>query len=193
MHRFTHAALGLALGVATTLMLGAALSHQPQPPADPVLDALARIERGLFKQDSRLPDDPDTSIEQMLEALGDRLAKVERTVLSAAGRPAGGLGLDLIETRLDDIERRLGGSRGPRLEELQREIAELGRSLEDVARKTNLPGGTDLAALERALAAVERRVDDLDRKASGPADTGRLERQLDSLSSRIGALERRIK
>ncbi|HZW10772.1 MAG TPA: hypothetical protein VFF69_12785, partial [Phycisphaerales bacterium] len=131
-------ACGLALGLALAWGLGTA--RQPVQdadalPDDPMLRELALLRDGLFAEQSRLPLDPEQSIEQMLGAQGAAIARLEARV--AAGAPAG---LDVLERRVAELEGAIGARGAADAGSLVRELQDLRRSIADLDRRVeNVP------------------------------------------------------
>jgi len=149
--------IGLASGV---LLVGALGLTRAQPRAEAeILERLERIERGLFADGSKLVRQRDQSIERKLVEL-ERLAgqrRVAAPVNAGALRP--------LELQLDDIDDRLEREVERRLEQVERDVAEIGRHIERAgsSRLSDLPRAVEgirrtLDSIERRLGSIERRI-----------------------------------
>ncbi|MCB9844494.1 MAG: hypothetical protein H6811_00705 [Phycisphaeraceae bacterium] len=153
----------IASGLAPPPVHAASRVAQPEGPAggpaDPAPDVMARLERlerALLKPDSTLPDDPDRSLESMLEE-----------ILSAA-RAGSGAPFDAalmrdirreVEALSDDVER-----------DVKRPLDALRRDVDDLQRSLGGATGSDVSGeirgLERSLQSISRQLDSIDRRLS---------------------------
>jgi hypothetical protein len=171
------------VGGAVALSFG--LAAQPaNRQADEVMSRLDRLEKAVLKPESALPEDPDRSIEQMLE-----------DVLAATGRIETQIGL-LDDAKLDELSRRVRVIYDSllnvkiarlvdieiRLRDMERQFERLGPAgrLEDVVRQID--------DLERQVQIDMQRASDDNRRAIDDAT-----RELRRLDTRLTRVEAKIK
>ncbi len=123
--------------------------------------SLERIERGLFRPDSRLVRDRDASIERRLE----EIEALVRRSMQGGSAPIGG-GADLRETarRVERIEDVLVREVSDAVEELVREVESIGRRVEGFDRGGLGRAGRSLEDLDRRLGRIERRLESIERR-----------------------------
>lgn len=192
-HPLNSGLVGLAIGIAAVVTLGAGIAastrHQPlpPPPADPVQRELELLNRGLFREGSKLPTERALSIELMLAQQGEAIARLSARLSALdTGR------LDAIERRLASFERALGRLDTSAIGDLERELGSVRQSVESMSRQLGGLPRTDLSTIQRRLDDIQRQM----RASPGGANDGELREirsTLRGIESRLGSIERKIR
>lgn len=178
----------------SVLMVGLGLGfHQPeqtQPsplPADPVHRDVTLIARGLFRPDSRLPTDPDQSIEQRLDQQAEAVARLSsRLTMLDNGR------LDAIERRIASFERTLSGLDVGDIRELGQRFDDLDRSVQSVSRAIDRIPQTDVSSLQRSIDDLRRSIGQISSNSSD-SQFRDVQSTLRSIESQLRSIERQLR
>lgn len=168
-------AVGTVIGAGTVIVLGMALGLT-QPAERPSVEArLDRLERAMLKPESTLPEDPERSIESMLEEI---LVSTKRSEAMLAG---------LDEARIEELAARVRFVHNSLLTVKVGQIVDLERRVRDIERQFQGLGSTT------RLDDIVRRVDQMERdqdRAQRTADDN--QRRLDRTLSDVQRLDRRV-
>jgi len=125
-----------------------------------IVERLERIERGLFRADSRLVRARDASIER-------RLDEIEMLIRRLGPGGVGGVDADAIREmgqRLERIEDLIGREVVREVEDVSREVEAIGRRVEGFDRGGLGRAGRTLEDLDRRLERIERRLEAIERR-----------------------------
>ena len=174
--------IGMVVGGASVLMLGVA-GQPASRKADEVVARLDRLEAAILKPGSTLPQDPNRSIESMLDELLASSREVERQVAR------------LDDAKLDALAGRVRTIYDSLLNVKVAQITDINRRLDDIERQFVVLGPTgrlddlvrDVEALQRTVEGdVERALRDNERQIEAATrETQRLERRVSRVEAKI--------
>ncbi|GAB4385971.1 MAG: hypothetical protein Kow0022_13760 [Phycisphaerales bacterium] len=188
------AAIGFGLGAFASIAIALGSSqpggeHSPAtPPNEPVQRELVLIARGLFREGSRLPLDREQSIEQMLNAQAELLAKLsDRLAALDTGK------LDSLDRRLASLERTLEALEASPSAALTRRLDSLERSIAAMSRDISGLPQTDLSSIQRTLEDLRRQFK-LHSAADDHDDELRaIQSTLRSMETQLRSIERKLR